>query len=68
MRIAIASGERTDLTDHIKARLRQRQRGHALASFGPLAAWDQQWPEAGRTVGAAVADGAADEGIVLCWL
>ena len=66
MRIAIASGERTDLTDHIMARLRER--GHALASFDPLAAWDQQWPEAGRTVGAAVADGAADEGIVLCWL
>jgi ribose 5-phosphate isomerase B len=66
MRIAIASGERTDLTDHIMARLRER--GHALSSFDPLAAWDQQWPEAGRTVGAAVADGAADEGIVLCWL
>ena len=65
MRIAIASDERTDLTDHIMARLRER--GHALSPLGPLAGLDQQWPEAGRSVGQTVADGAADEGIVLCW-
>lgn len=65
MRIAIASDERTDLTDHIMARLRDR--GHALTPFGPLAGVDQEWPETGRSVGRAVADGAADEGIVLCW-
>ena len=65
MRIAIASDERTTLTDHIIANLKER--GHALAPFGPLAGLDQQWPEAGRSVGQAVANGAVDEGIVLCW-
>ena len=65
MRIAIASDERTDLTDHIMSRLHER--GHALSPHGPLAGLNQQWPEAGRSVGQAVSDGAADEGIVLCW-
>ena len=65
MRIAIASDERTTLTDHIIANLKER--GHALAPFGPLAGLDQQWPETGRSVGQAVANGAVDEGIVLCW-
>ncbi|MCY3896134.1 MAG: RpiB/LacA/LacB family sugar-phosphate isomerase [Chloroflexi bacterium] len=65
MRIAIASDERTELTDHIVADLEKR--GHALAPFGPLAGLDQQWPEAGQNVGEAVANGSADEGIVLCW-
>ncbi len=65
MRIAIASDERTDLTDHIIANLKER--GHALSPFGPLAGMDQQWPEAGRNVGEAVMTGSVDEGIVLCW-
>ncbi len=65
MRIAIASDERTDLTDHIIANLKER--GHAPSPFGPLAGMDQQWPEAGRSVGEAVMNGSVDEGIVLCW-
>ncbi len=65
VRIAIASDEKTGLTDHVMARVRER--GHALLPLGPLAGVDQQWPEAGRGVGQAVADGGVDEGIVFCW-
>ncbi|MBM4437810.1 MAG: RpiB/LacA/LacB family sugar-phosphate isomerase [Actinobacteria bacterium] len=65
MRIAIGSDERTALTDHLVARVREL--GHAVQPLGPLADAAMQWPEVGATVARRVASGTADEGIVCCW-
>ena len=61
MRIALGTDEHTDLVDALVADLRAR--GHdvdVLADGDP-------WPEVGRRVGEAVAQRAADYGIVCCW-
>jgi ribose 5-phosphate isomerase B len=61
MRIAFATDERTDVTDHLKATLAEG--GHEVVVVGEGVAW----PDAGRGVGEAVASGAADRGVVCCW-
>jgi ribose 5-phosphate isomerase B len=61
MRIAFATDERTELTDHIKTALAER--GHEVVVVGE----DIPWPEAGRGVGEAVVGGGADRGVVCCW-
>jgi ribose 5-phosphate isomerase B len=61
MRIAFGTDERTDVTDHVKAHLEER--GHEVVVVGE----DIAWPDAGRGVGEAVAQGAADRGVVCCW-
>jgi len=61
MRIAFGTDERTPLTDAI---------GQALQDAGNnvvLRLEDEPWPDVGRRVGEAVAEGAADRGIVCCW-
>ncbi len=71
MKIAIGSDERTHLTDTLVAELERR--GHEVRAFGPLAAGAAtgeaavDWPLVSAEVAQAVADGAADEGIVCCW-
>ncbi len=65
MRLALGSDERTYLTDALVAELRRR--GHALILLGPLGGDAVLWPEVGRAVGAAVATGQADQGIVCCY-
>ncbi len=71
MKIAIGSDERTHLTDTVLAELQRR--GHEVQAFGPLAAGVStgeaavDWPLVSAEVAQAVADGAADEGIVCCW-
>lgn len=65
MRIAVGSDERTYVTDALMAELRQR--GHELILVGPLAEGTEAWPEVGRAVGAAVASGEAEQGIVCCY-
>ena len=61
MRIAFGTDERTGVTDHIKAMLARR--GHEVLLVGE----DIPWPEAGRGVAEAVAEGLAERGVVCCW-
>jgi ribose 5-phosphate isomerase B len=61
MRIAFGTDERTGVTDHIKATLADR--GHEVLLVGE----DIPWPEAGRGVAEAVAEGLAQCGVVCCW-
>jgi ribose 5-phosphate isomerase B len=61
MRIAFGTDERTAVTDHVKDQLERL--GHELIVVGE----DVAWPDVGRGVGEAVADGRADRGVVCCW-
>jgi ribose 5-phosphate isomerase B len=61
MRIAFGTDERTDVTDTVKALLADR--GHEVTVVGE----GTPWPDVGRGVGEAVADGRADAGVVCCW-
>jgi ribose 5-phosphate isomerase B len=65
MRIAVGSDERNHVTAALVADLARR--GHEPILFGPLRGEDDAWPEVGRAVGAAVAAGHADQGIVCCY-
>jgi ribose 5-phosphate isomerase B len=61
MRVAVGTDEVTTITEAIKDALVGH--GHevvVVADPGP-------WPEVGRSVGQAVADGSADVGVVCCW-
>ncbi len=61
MRIAFGTDERTPLTDDMVESLRQL--GHDVV----VDVEDEPWPEVGRQVGEAVAQGEADRGVVCCW-
>jgi len=61
MRIAFGTDERTPLTDAIGQALQDA--GHDVV----LRLEDEPWPDVGRRVGQAVAEGEADRGIVCCW-
>ncbi|HTT87300.1 MAG TPA: RpiB/LacA/LacB family sugar-phosphate isomerase [Acidimicrobiales bacterium] len=61
MRIVFGTDEETPLTTAVLARLREK--GHEVAQV----ATGEAWPEVGRAVGAAVADGSAECGVVCCW-
>lgn len=65
MRVALGADDRSPLTDAVRDVLRAR--GHELIVFGAIEAEARPWPEIGRAVGATVASGAAQTGIVLCW-
>jgi ribose 5-phosphate isomerase B len=67
MKIALASDERTFLTDFLIRDLQQR--GHEVLRFGAIAENDPEgdWPLSTRNAAAAVARGDASEGIVCCW-
>ncbi len=65
MRIALGSDERSHLTDSVESELRRR--GHDVRLFGPLSGDAQPWPDVAQAVAEAVADGAADEGVLFCW-
>ena len=60
MRLAFGTDERGPVSDGIVAHLRAA--GHEVEILAPGA----EWPEVGRTVGEAVAQGRADRGIVCC--
>lgn len=62
MRIAFATDERTAVTDHIEAWLRDA--GHEV---DVVVAHGSPWPDAGNAVGEAVTRGHADAGVVSCW-
>ncbi len=66
MRVAFGSDEETDLTRAIDAWLRER--GYEVVRLGALERdGDCAWTDVARAVGAAVASGAAQSGIVCCW-
>jgi ribose 5-phosphate isomerase B len=60
-RIAFGTDESTAATAHIVAWLRER--GHEVDVVADPAVW----PEVGRRVGEAVAEGRADLGVCSCW-
>ena len=61
MRIAFGTDERTAVTDLVCDELVAR--GHEVV----VRLEDDPWPDVGRRVGEAVADGSADRGVVCCW-
>ncbi|MBA3531890.1 MAG: RpiB/LacA/LacB family sugar-phosphate isomerase [Ardenticatenales bacterium] len=67
MKIAIGSDEANELTSALRTELERR--GHEVLPFGPLAENDPEvdWPLVSCRVAEAVAQGAADEGVVCCW-
>jgi ribose 5-phosphate isomerase B len=65
MRIAVGSDERTYLTDMLVEELQRLQ--HEPVLLGPLAGNNDAWPDVGRAVAEAVAEGRAEQGIVCCF-
>lgn len=65
MRVVLGSDMKTDLTDAVARDLGRR--GHDVALVGPPGGEDAEWAEVGRKVGAAVAAGEADTGVLFCW-
>lgn len=61
MRVALGSDEEHDVVDAIADHLIAL--GHEVVRL----AEESQWPEVGRLVGATVAAGEAERGIVCCW-
>jgi ribose 5-phosphate isomerase B len=61
MRIAFGTDERTALTDAVKRKLADD--GHDVV----VMAEGDPWPDVGRRVAGAVADGSAERGVVCCW-
>ncbi|MDE0580480.1 MAG: RpiB/LacA/LacB family sugar-phosphate isomerase [bacterium] len=62
MRIAFGTDEPTALTNAVKQHLADG--GHSVVAAALEGA---PWPDVGRAVGEAVADGRADIGVVCCW-
>jgi ribose 5-phosphate isomerase B len=65
VRIALGSDERTATTDAVVLALAER--GIAVDLHGPLDDEAKEWAEISEEVAIAVADGAADAGILFCW-
>jgi ribose 5-phosphate isomerase B len=61
MRIAFGTDEHLPLTESIVGALREL--GHEVV----VDVEDEPWPDVGRRVGEAVAEGHADRGVVCCW-
>ena len=61
MKVAFGTDERTALSDEVKERLAAL--GHEVVVVGE----DEPWPDVGRGVAEAVAEGEADRGVVCCW-
>lgn len=62
----MGADERTAVTDFVLEELRRR--GHEIvAVLGPAGGRDERWADCGRGVAEAVANGAADTGVVFCW-
>lgn len=65
MQIAVASDEKTPLTDFVVAELKQR--GHQVILLGPLAGENLPWTLASEKLADSVAGGQADEGVLFCY-
>ncbi|MDX1522175.1 MAG: RpiB/LacA/LacB family sugar-phosphate isomerase [Anaerolineae bacterium] len=65
MKIAVASDEKTHLTDFVVEDLKKR--GHEVRLFGPLVGDNLPWTLASEQLADAVAAGEADEGVLFCY-
>jgi ribose 5-phosphate isomerase B len=65
MKIAIASDEKTHLTDFVTEELKAR--GHEVISLGPLAAENLPWTLASEKLAETVARHEVDEGVLFCY-
>jgi len=65
MKIAVASDEKTYLTDYVVEQLKER--GHEVTLFGPLVGEALPWTLASEKLANAVAQGDAEEGILFCY-
>lgn len=65
MKIAIASDEKTHLTDFVVEDLKAR--GHEVIPLGPLAGDSLPWTLASERLAVTVAEGHADEGVLFCY-
>jgi ribose 5-phosphate isomerase B len=61
VRIAYAADDQNDTTRAVLDYLAKA--GHKVTTLAP----SDKWPDLGEAVGRAVADGAADFGVVMCW-
>lgn len=65
VRVAVASDEKTPLTDFVVEELRRR--GLEVVPIGPLRGEEMQWADAGLELGRAISEGRADAGVGFCW-
>ena len=65
MKIAIASDEKTYLTDFVTRELEAR--GCQVVPFGPLKGEDLPWTLASEQLARAVASGEAEQGVLFCY-
>ncbi|MER3396663.1 MAG: galactose isomerase [Acidimicrobiia bacterium] len=65
MKIAVASDEKTPLTEFVVEELRKR--GHEVILIGPLGGEDARWADAGLELGRIVSEGKAQLGVGFCW-
>jgi ribose 5-phosphate isomerase B len=65
MKLAVSTDQRTHLVDTIVEELQKR--GHEVEYFGPEPGKEADWPEVTLRAVEQVAQGQADEGIVMCW-
>ena len=65
MKIAVASDEKTQLTDFVIDDLKER--GYDVVLLGPLADEALPWTLASEKLADAVAGGEADEGVLFCY-
>jgi ribose 5-phosphate isomerase B len=65
MKIAVASDEKTQLTDFVIDDLKER--GHNVVLLGPLADEALPWTLASEKLADVVAGGEADEGVLFCY-
>ncbi len=65
MKIAVASDEKTFLTDFVIEELKRR--GHEVIPLGPLAGEPLPWTLASEKLADMVASGQADEGVLFCY-
>jgi ribose 5-phosphate isomerase B len=65
MKIAVASDEKTYLTDFVIAELEKR--GHQVILFGPLVDENLPWTLASERLADSVARGEAEQGVLFCY-
>jgi ribose 5-phosphate isomerase B len=65
VKVAVGSDERTATTDAVVLALNER--GIEVDLYGPLNDEAKEWAEISEEVAIAVADGAADAGVLFCW-